>query len=215
VIPQEQFLSQRQRYQPIALPQHFSDEQMARDGTLLAGDHQEIARYRQGSRVDMAIQIGAVRLSGRCVNHVHDVSPHLVHYLGQPLDLPPSLTVEVPARAATSLAHRQHGLTHLGFQRCDQRVQAQLAAWLAQQARRGTLPEALFPPAETHLVDQRVLLPGPSGLERLSMHVCSNGHVERCETVFRRLSPALRQAMDQLRLVPEGEPRSAFYHLKA
>ena len=28
MTPQEQFLSKRQRYQPIALPQHFSDEEM-------------------------------------------------------------------------------------------------------------------------------------------------------------------------------------------
>ena len=34
----EHFLSTRQRYQPIALPQHFSDEEMARDWTLLEGD---------------------------------------------------------------------------------------------------------------------------------------------------------------------------------
>ena len=31
---QEQFLSKRKRYQPIALPQHFSDEEMARDWTI-------------------------------------------------------------------------------------------------------------------------------------------------------------------------------------
>jgi len=37
----------------------------------------------------------------------------------------------------------------------------------------------------------------------------------RCfETVFRRLSPALRQAIDQLLLVPDGEQHSAFYRLK-
>jgi hypothetical protein len=65
VTPQEQFLSKRQRYQPIALPQHFSEEDMARDWTLFAGDHQELARYRQGSRVYSALQIGAVRLYGR------------------------------------------------------------------------------------------------------------------------------------------------------
>ena len=214
MTPQEQFLSKRQRYQPIALPQHFSDEEMARDWTLLAGDHQEIARYRKGSRLYIAIQICAVRLYGRFLNHVHDVSPHIVNYLGQQLDLPPSLTVEVPEREATYLEHRQNVLKHLGFQRFDQRVQEQLEAWLDQQARRGTLPDALFQQAENHLLDQRVLLPGPSVLERLIIHVCSNVHVELFETVFRRLSPELRQAIDQLLLVPDGAQRSAFYHLK-
>ena len=46
--PQEQFLSKRQRYQPLALPQHFSDEELVRNWTLVEGEfHQEIARYRK------------------------------------------------------------------------------------------------------------------------------------------------------------------------
>jgi Domain of unknown function (DUF4158) len=106
VTTQEQFLSKRQRYQPIALPQHFSDEELARDWTLVEGDHQEIARYRKGFRLSIAIQICAVRLYGRFVHHVHDVSPHIVNYLGQQLDLPPSLTVEVPEREATGLCRK-------------------------------------------------------------------------------------------------------------
>ncbi len=36
--PKEQFLSQGQRYQPISLPQNFSDKEMVKDWTLLEGD---------------------------------------------------------------------------------------------------------------------------------------------------------------------------------
>ena len=74
---QEHFLSQRQRYQPISLPQHFSDEEMARDWTLLERDRHEIERYRKDFRLYMAIQICAVRLYGRFLPHVHDLSPHI------------------------------------------------------------------------------------------------------------------------------------------
>ena len=88
----EQFLSKRQRYQPISLPQHFSDEEMARDWTLLEGDRHEIERYRKDSRLYIAIQICAVRLDGRFLHHVHDLSPDIINYLSQQLDLPPSLT---------------------------------------------------------------------------------------------------------------------------
>jgi len=189
VTPKEQFLSKRQRYQPISLPQNFSDEEMARDWTLLEGDQQEIERYRKSFRLYIAIQICAVRLYGRFLNQVHDVSPHIVGYLGKQLALPPSLTVEVPEREATYLEHRQNVLKHLGFQRFDQNAQEQLETWIAQQARLGTLPEALFHQAENHLLDKRILLPGPSVLERLIMHVCSDVHVELFETVFTRLSP--------------------------
>jgi hypothetical protein len=79
----------------------------------------------------------------------------------------------------------------LGFQRFDQNAQEQLEAWIEQQARLGTLPDQLFQQAENHLLDKRVLLPGPSVLERLIIHVCSDVHSQLFETVFRQLSPAL------------------------
>lgn len=211
----EQFLSKRQRYQPISLPQNFSDEEMARDWTLVEGDRQEIEKYRKSSRLYLAIQICAVRLYGRFLHHVHDLSPHIVNYLGQQLDLPPSLTVEVPEREATYLEHRQHVLKHLGFQRFDQIAQEQFATWIERQAQLGVLPDALFQQAEDHLLDKRVLLPGPSVLERLIIHVCADVHLQLFEMVFQRLSPVLRQAIDRLLMVPDGEQRSTFYHLKA
>jgi TnpA family transposase len=162
----------------------------------------------------MAIQICAVRLYGRFLHHVHDLSPHIINYLGQQLDLPPSLTVEVPEREATYLEQRQNILKHLGFQRFDHNAQEQLAAWIAQQARLGNLPDTLCQQAENHLLDKRVLLPGPSVLERLIIHVCADVHLQLFETVFRQLSPELRQAIDRLLMVPDGEQRSDFFHLK-
>jgi len=142
--PQEQFLSKRQRYQPQALPQHLSDEELVRNWTLVAGDHQEVARYRKGFRLYMALQICAVRVYGRFINHVHDVSPHILNYLGQQLALPPSLTVEAPEREATGLEHRQNVLRHLGFQRFDPMAQAQLEPWI------GPKPTLVSPAANSH-----------------------------------------------------------------
>ena len=51
-------------------------------------------------------------------------------------------------------------------------------------------------------------------LERLIIYVCSEVHLQLFETVFRQLSPELRQAIDRLLMVPDGEQRSYFYHLK-
>ena len=214
MTPKEQFLSNRQRYQPISLPQNFSDEEMARDWTLSASDREEIAKYRKNFRLFVAIQLCSIRLYGRFLNQVHDLSPHIVNYLGQQLDLPPSLDVEVPERKATYTDHRQNIMTYLGFQRFDESAQEQLETWIEQQAQLGILPDELFQRAENHLLDKRVLLPGPSVLERLIIHVCSDVHLQLFERVFRRLSPELRQAIDRLLTIPDGEQRSSFFHLK-
>lgn len=210
----EQFLSKRQRYQPIALPRNFSEEEIARDWTLSDSDRAEISKYRKSSRLFVAMQLCAVRLYGRFFTQVHDLSPHIVHYLGHQLDLPPSLAIEVPDRKATYTEHRQHILTYLGFQKFDDAAHTQLAIWLQQHARQGLLPDALFQQAEHYLLDHRILLPGPSVLERLIISLCADVHAQLFEAMFQRLSPALRQAIDRLLSVSEGEQRSSFASLK-
>ncbi|EPG3590012.1 DUF4158 domain-containing protein, partial [Klebsiella pneumoniae] len=108
VSANERFLTQRQRYQPVTLPQDFSDEEMARDWTLTTSDLQEIGRYRARSRLFIAIQICAVRLYGRFIQDIGSVSPRIVSYLNKQLALPPSLSVVSPEREATLAEQRKN-----------------------------------------------------------------------------------------------------------
>ena len=211
---QEQFLSNRQRYQPISLPQTPSDEELVKDWTLSECDRQEVKKYRKQYRLSVAIQICAVRLYGRFLNQIHDLSPHIVNYLGQQLELPPYLNVQLPEREATYLEHRQNVLQYLGFRRFGEVEQQQLEIWLGQKTLLGILPDALFQQAEGYLLDHRILLPGPSVLERIVIHICADAHNQLFESIFQRLPPELRNAIDQLLLVPEGEQRSYFFRLK-
>ncbi len=72
----EKFLSQRQRYQPVTLPQDFSDEEMARDWTLSEADKKEVNSYRTNFRLFIAIQLCAVRLYGLFQIRCEDISVH-------------------------------------------------------------------------------------------------------------------------------------------
>ena len=210
----DQFLSSRKRYQPITLPQEFSDEEMARDWILSAEDCTEIGKVSTTFRLFVAVQLCAVRLYGRFLNAVPDVSPRILNFLGSQLGLPPSLTVEVPDRKATYTEHRKNILDYLGFQKFDEANQAHLTTWLTQQAQPGVLPEVLFQQAEQYLLAHHILLPGPSVLERLVIHTCTTAHEQLFAQVFQRLPADVRQAIDHLLTVPEGEQRSAFYRLK-
>ena len=125
----DKFLSQRQRYQPVTLPQDFSDEEMARDWTLSAMDKQEVGKYRKNSRLFIAIQLCAVRLYGRFLGKVNDLSPQIVNYLSSQLELPPSLTITVPDRDATFSEQRKSILGYLGFSKYDDGVQTNLQEW--------------------------------------------------------------------------------------
>jgi len=187
---------------------------MARDWTLSASDRQEVEKYRKNFRLFAALQLCSVRLHGRFLNQVHDLSPHLINYLGQQLDLPPSLAIGAPERKATYTDHRHNIMKYLGFQRFDDNAQERLESWIEQQARLGILPDELFQQVEKHLLNKRVLLPGPSVLERLIIHVCSDVHLQLFEMIFQQLSPELRQAIDRLLMAPDDEQRSYFYRLK-
>ena len=211
----EQFLPKRKRYQPISLPSDFSDEEMVRDWTLSDEDKQSIGKYRKNSRLYIAIQLCAVRMYGRFLNQVNDLSSRIVSYLTSQLDLPPSLTVEVPLREATYLEHRNNVLTYLGFQRFDDAVESQLSTWLIEQTIPGKLPDELFEHAENYLLANRTLLPGPSVLERLIIHVCSRAYTQIFSSIYQQLKPDLRGAIDHLLTVPQGEQRSYFSRLKA
>lgn len=212
---QKEFLSKRQRYQAISLLDDFSDEAMTRDWTLSKEDTEEIGKYRKIFRLYLGIQICAVRLYGRFLNQVHDLSPRIVNYLGQQLGLPPSLGVKTSKREATYLEHRQNVLKYLGFQRFDEITPKHLEDWLEQKARLGILPSELFQQAECHLLEQRILLPGAIVLKRLIVRVCSTVHQQLFESIFQELSPKLRESIDQLLKVSEGEQRSYFHYLKA
>jgi hypothetical protein len=76
------------------------------------------------------------------------------------------------------------------------------------------VPDALFQQAEQSLLERRILLPGPFVLERLIISACADVHAQLFAAMCQCLSPAMRQAMDGLLIVPDGEPRSACASLK-
>ena len=210
----EGFLNQRQRHQPIKLPQDFSDEEMARDWTLSDADKKEISKYRKSSRLFIALQLCAVRLYARFLAEVNDLSPRIINYLNNQLGLPPSLTLPTPEREATFSEHRKNILNYLGFSKYDDEVQARLQNWLEQQALQANLPDELFLRAERYLLAERVVLPGTSVLERLVISICSEAHERLFESLYARVTPELKAAIDQLLVVQTGDQRSLFYLLK-
>jgi hypothetical protein len=81
--------------------------------------------------------------------------------------------VEVPERQATLLEHRNNILKYLGFRRFDDKVEADLDRWVETQARQGLLPDELFHRAERYLLLNRIVLPGPTTIERQIVRICN------------------------------------------
>ena len=156
-----------------------------------------------------------MRLYGRLLSDVHDLSPRISGYLTKQLGLEPSLQVIAPNRKATLSEQRNNILAYLDFAKFGDEAKDQLAAWVREQAEKGALPDELFKRAEAHLLDQRVLLPGATVLERLIAHICAETHSQMFELIDQHLSAELRQEMDALLSLSEGAQRSYFNRLKA
>ncbi len=211
----ERFLSQRQRYSPISLPQNFTDEEMARDWTLTERDLKELGRYRMVYRLYIAVQFCGVRLYGRFLGDVDDLSVRILSYLSEQLNLLPTMTIQKPERRATRSDYQQKILVYLGFKRFDEAAEEMLRVWLTNKAEQRALPDSLFPQAEQHLLDNFILLPGPTILERLIIRICNEAHEQFFEVIYQWLSPEMQQEIDKLLTVNEGEQRSYFSQLKA
>ena len=210
----EQFLSNQQRYQPLVLPQRFSDEEMVRDWTLTKHDYLEINKYRKQYRLGIAIQLCAMRLYGRFLSQIQDLSPRVVNYLSNQLKLPPTLTLVIPDREATALKHRKRILTYLSFRKFDDKVASKLDRWIEEQANQGVLPSELFQKAERYLLLNRIVLPGPSTIERQIIRICGQAHTQLFERVFKQMPPELCKAIDELLQASDGNQRSYFNQLK-
>jgi len=120
----------------------------------------------------------------------------------------------MPYRDATFSEQRKNILAYLGFTKYDNGIQTHLQEWLEKQAAQGLLPDELFLKAERYLLSVKVILPGPSVLERLIITVCSEVHERLFESLYKRLSPRIKNAIDDLLVSQPGDQRSLFYMLK-
>lgn len=213
-MPRELFLPHQKRYRSVVVQQELSDEEIAMDWTLSETDRLEIGQYRKNSRLFIAIQLCAVRLYGRFVAEVNNLSPRIISYLNTQLELPPSLTINIPSREATFSEQRKNILSYLGFSKYDDAIQAKLQTWLEKQARQGCLPDELFQRAEQHLLSEHVVLPGTSVLERLIIQVCAEIHEHLFDVLHKHLPTEVKRAIDNLLIPHAGGQRSLFYLLK-
>ncbi|MGV7963768.1 hypothetical protein QPK13_22705 [Photorhabdus tasmaniensis] len=86
--------------------------------------------------------------------------------------------------------------------------------WLSKLAEQGYLPDELFLRAEQYLLNAKVILPGPSVMERLIISVCSDVHERLFESLYQQLSTKIRHAIDELLIASPGDQRTLFYLLK-
>jgi hypothetical protein len=199
----------------MAVPADPSEDELARHWSLTPADLAVIAECRGADHHRrFALQLCMLRARGYFLDDYRHAPIKIVNHLSRQLGLPPVLFLDRPGRAQTERAQSLRIRRHLGIRNFDRRVAAELRDWLRPGAIEGRTAAELMACAEDRLREWRVMLPASSTLERLVTAEVTQATTDLYAKVSSRLPPALREAIDLLVDVPEGDARSSLFRLK-
>ncbi len=191
----------------------FSDEEIARDWTLSDLDLKQIYAFRKSSQLYAGVQICAVRLQGSFLASVQELSPHIINYLNCQIGLPLTMYLSTPTRRATRSHYHRQILTHLDFQKYDEKAHLELEDWARKKATEGLFPHDILLLAEKFLLKKKIVLPSRITLERQVNSLSSEVHSKIFENIYNQLSSQLKKDLNDL-LVSEDNRVSFFSRLK-
>jgi len=165
-------------------------------------------------RLRCAVQLCTLRATGRFIADYRRVPLEAVNHLAAQLGLDPLLFLPDPERPATESAQLQRVRQHLGWREFDAAAEQGLRTQLQERAAEGMTPGPLLALAEDLLRAARIVLPAASTLERLVASVAAHAVQNLFDRVASGLPEHLRDAIEDIVDVPEGEHRSSLAHLK-
>jgi hypothetical protein len=183
----------------VSLPPHPSDEALAFDWTLSGRDLEFILAHRGPENLcRLAVQLCVLRKHGRFLTSYTYVSPGILGYLCRQLDLPPLAMLSGRGRDNTEGDYQREIAAYLGWQPFDGKANSWLQEWVVDQVAQHLYVDNLVEQAATQLRLHRIILPGPSVLER----TVNSAHARAEHLIFERLAQLLsletKQAVDRL-----------------
>ena len=194
----------------------LSEEELARDWTLSEKDQQMLSQYRKNNRQNIAIQICSMRILGRMSDNYTNLSLKIINYINQQLELPPALYVPSSERKKTYFEHRKRVFEYLQFADFNNYAKVLLKKWVADQVKKYGIPLAdeLLPNAERFLLKQKIALPGQVRLKRFLNSTCTHYQGNIFEQIYTKLTPDLKQSIDELLTISQVGNKSQFSVLK-
>ncbi len=104
-------------------------------------------------------------------------------------------------------------MTHLRFQKYDEKAHLELEDWARKKAEEGLFPHDILLLAENFLLKKKIVLPSRITLERQINSLCSEVHSKIFESISNQLSPQLKRNLNDL-LISEENQVSFFSRLK-
>jgi TnpA family transposase len=213
------------------MPVSFLSEEYRKSYARFAGEPspEQLARYfylddvdllfvssRRGdhSRLGIAVQLGTVRFLGTFLDNPLDVPGQAIGYLASQLDIDPKFLTSYRDRQV-SRRHAREIREKYGFR--DFGVQPKtfhLIRWLYTRAwLTDERPTLLFDMATSWLLDQKILLPGVSVLERLVARIRERANARLWRLLFGATTRKQRDSLEAL-LVEDGSGKSPLDRLR-
>ena len=150
-------MKQPQNPRSIQFQEDLSEEELVRDWTLSERDRAQVLRCRgDDNRRRFAIQLCALRHTGRFLEDFAGVPVRILNYISRQLDLAPALSLGLSDREATQVGYEQRLRDYLDYSSFDSAARANLEEHLRSQLALGMLPEGLKQQAEDVLRFWRV-----------------------------------------------------------
>ena len=199
----------------LSIPVDPSEDELAQHWNLTPADRAVIAECRSADhRRRFALQLCVMRTHGCFLDDYRHAPIKIVNHLSRQIGLPPVLFLDRPGRAQTEREQSLRIRRYLGIHGFDRQAAANLREWLRQGAIEGRTAAELLGRAEDKLREWGVMLPAASTLDRLVAAEVTHATTDLYEMVTTRLPPTLRDAIDLLLEVPEGDVRSSLFRLK-
>ena len=165
-MPRRTILTERQRHALYGLPSEQAD--LLHYYVLNDRDVELIKeRRRPENKLGFALQVCALRYPGRLLQPGEEIPSDLLSFVGAQIGLTTEDLLKYGSRKQTRYAHATSILDIYGFSKFDIENNTELQQWVANTAEQAKSNEWLAQAIVSQLRKRKVLLPGPSTLERL------------------------------------------------
>jgi len=179
-------------------------------------DRQRVAKRRgDHNRLGFAVQLVTVRLIGTFLEDPIDVPTSVVDFVARQLGIEDSSCLKhYPGRRKTPLEHQWELARAYGWHSFAD-AEAQLASWIHDRVwTTGDGPQTVLDASVTWLREHKVLLPGPTTLDRLVARVHDEAENQLYELLATRATPTQAEQLMGLLGVPEGAQVSGLERLR-
>ena len=164
-------------------------------------DHElELIGDRRGdhNRLGFGLQLKTLPYLGFVPDDLDSAPARVVSYLALQLSVAADVLQQYGDREHTRTDHLQEIQDHLGFRDAGQHELAVLSTWLLERALEHDRPIVLFQHACQWLLQERLVRPGVTRLERLVATIRERAQQETYRRLGTLLTPTLRDRLDAL-----------------